>query len=155
MDMPAEQPRTALVVTSRQQLAERVAAWPGDGDVTWALVFVGAIPDAGQLLACREAAKLCDRVAALRLGEGRTVPPRFAETLREAGADLVWTPAAAASHVTVDAGVERVDGTLLLQSILAVLPLLVVVHRTELQLIRALRNIQGSFGDLFSLRILG
>lgn len=145
----------AVVVTSRQQLAERVANWPGDDGMTWALVFVGGIPDAGQLMACREAAKLCDRVAVLRLGEGKAIPPKFAETLREAGADMVWVPQEAKGHVSVDVGVERVDGTLILQAVMAVLPLLVVAHRTDMHLVRALRNIQGSFGELFSLRVLG
>lgn len=150
------EPVAAVVVTSRTQLAERVAGWgAGEESVTWALVFVGSIPDAGQLMACREAAKLCDRVAVLRLGEGKALPPKFAETLREAGADMVWVPQEAPGHVSVDVGVERVDGTLILQAVMAVLPLLVVVHRTDMHLVRALRNIQGSFGELFSLRILG
>lgn len=147
-----------MVVTSRVALAERLAAWPGnDGLMTWALVVVGAVPSAGELDAAREAGKLCDAVVAVRLACGKPVAPKFAETLRAAGVDMVWVPKDVSGPVRVDVGVDLPEGgaTLILQAIMAVLPTLVLVPRGALPVVRALRNIQSGLGELFSLRIVG
>lgn len=79
----------------------------------------------------------------------------MAEMCREAGADIVWVPKGEKAFVSVDCGVEGVDGTLVAQAVMTVLPMLVVVPRADVALIRALRNIQGGLGEVFSLRITG
>lgn len=152
----------AVVVTSRQALAERLAGW-GNVDETWGVVFLGPVPSTGELEAAKEAARLCDRVVGVVLGtrnqepgtRGRAVAPKMAEVCREAGCDIIWVPQEVSGHVKVDLGVEGVDGTLMAQALMTVLPMLVVVHRREVAVIRALRNFVGGLGDVFSLRLVG
>ena len=144
------------LIFSRNDLQKRLAEWPGaEDDTTWALCFGSALPSAGELAAIREGAKLCDRVAVARLLPDRVLPPNYADVLLEAGADLLWCPREVAGKVRVDVQVEGVDAkaaTLITQALITVLPNLVVVERGNLPLVRALRNIQGGLGDLFTLR---
>lgn len=149
----------AVIVHSRVALAERLAQWPSnDGDMTWAIVTCGAIPTAADMAAMRQAATLCDRVVCLRLFDReRAVAPGFAETLRSAGVDIVWVATDVAGPVKIDVGVKELGEAagLLLQAITTVLPVLVVVPRGALSVVRACRNIQAGLGDLFSLRVVG
>jgi hypothetical protein len=150
----------STVVYSRAALADRLANWPGAGaDTTWALVTVGAMPSGGELAAAREAAKLCDRVVALRLEPGKPVAPGYAETLRSAGVDIVWVPKELTGPVRVDVGVTDklvgTDGpTLALQAVTTVLPNLVVVPRGNVAVVRVFRNILAGLGELFTLRFV-
>lgn len=153
------------MVTSRVALAERLAGMASVAEETWGLVFMGGTPSAGELEAAKEAARLCDRVVGViltgsqepgsKVARKRVVAPGLAEMAREAGCDVVWVPAEVKGHVTVDVGVEGVDGTLLSQAVVTVLPMLVVAHRREVAVIRALRNFQSGLGDVFSLRLVG
>lgn len=150
----------AVVVYSRSVLGERLAAWPGNnGDVTWALVVAGAIPTAGELAAMKEASGLCDRVVCVRLRDrNRPVAPNYAETLRSAGVDVVWLAREEVDGpVRMDLGVDELGegATILFQAVMAALPLLVVVPRGDIPLVRACRNLQAGAGDLFSLRVVG
>jgi hypothetical protein len=148
----------AVVAIGRERLAEVLAGWPdAAADTTWAMGFVSAAPTAAELAALREAAKLCDRVVAARLLNDRGPMPGLAETLRAAGADIVWLPRGA-GRVQVSVAGEKLDSelvTLLAQGLLTVLPGLVVVPRGATVLIRALRALQGSWGEFFSLRVVG
>lgn len=148
----------AVVVHSRTALAERLTNWVGNnGDMTWAVVACGAIPTAGELQAMRQAATLCDRVVCVRLFDRtRAIAPGFAATLRSAGVDIVWMAKDVAGPVKIDLGVDELGegGGLLLQAITTVLPVLVVVPRGAIAVVRACRNIQAGLGDLFSLRVV-
>lgn len=149
----------AVVVHTRTALAERLMSWPGnDGDMTWAVVCCGGIPTAGELSAMKQAGTLCDRVVCVRIFDReRPVAPQFAETLRAAGVDIVWIAKDVEGPVKIDVGVQELgEGAgLLLQAVTTVLPVLVVVPRGALGLVRACRNIQAGLGDLFSLRVVG
>jgi hypothetical protein len=106
----------------------------------------------------RQAASLCDRVVCVRLFDReRPVAPGFAETLRSAGVDIVWVAKEVEGPVKIDVGVDELGagGGLLLQAVTTVLPVLVVVPRGAIALVRACRNIQAGLGDLFSLRVVG
>lgn len=148
-----------MVVYSRTALAEKLTNWPGnDGEMTWAVVCCGGIPTAGELSAMRQAATLCDRVVCVRLFDReRPVAPGFAETLRAAGVDIVWLAKGVEGPVVVDVGVDELGegGALLLQAVTTTLPVLVVVPRGAIGVVRACRNIQAGLGDLFSLRVVG
>ena len=151
---------SAVVVRTRAELAERLASWPGnEGDISWGLVFCGGVPTASELEAMRAASKLVDRVVCLRIFDReKTVAPQFDEVLRSAGVDIVWVPQDVEGPATVDLGVKELGGegaTLLAQAVMGVMPLLVVVPRASLALVRACRNFQAGFGDTFSLRIVG
>jgi hypothetical protein len=150
----------AVVVTSRQQLAARLASWPdNEGDLSWGLVFCGGVPTAGELMAMREASRLVDRLVCLRIFDReRQVAPQFDEVLRSAGVDIVWVAKDVDGPARVDLGVDELGeegATLLAQAVMQVMPLLVVVPRSGLSLVRACRNMQASFGDSFSLRVVG
>ncbi len=150
----------AQVVTSRLQLAEKLAAWPGNnGDVTWAVVACGVLPTAADMAAMKQAATLCDRVVCVRLFDrDKPVAPKFAEIVRSGGADIVWVAKEAVEGpVKLDVGVAELGegAAILLQAVTTVLPVLVVVPRGNVGLVRACRNIQSGLGDMFSLRIVG
>ncbi|MCP5404646.1 MAG: hypothetical protein H6922_00255 [Pseudomonadaceae bacterium] len=146
------------VVFKRTDLQQRLADWPdGGADTSWALCFGSVVPAAGELAAIREAARICDRVVVARLTPDRVVPPTYAAVVAEAGADILWCPREVAGHVRVDAGVEELDATtatLLAQAVFTVLPNAVVVPRTNLPLVRALRNILHGLGEVFVLRLV-
>ncbi len=148
------------MVFSRLQLAEKLSAWPDKaGDMTWAVVACGALPTAAEMAAMKQAATLCDRVVCVRLFDReRAVAPKFAETVRSAGVDIAWVAKEAVEGpVKLDVGVAELGegAAILLQAITTVLPVLVVVPRASVGLVRACRNIQAGLGDLFSLRIVG
>jgi hypothetical protein len=144
------------LIFTRQDLQTRLANWPDSKpDTTWALCFGSVLPSAGELSAIREAAKLCDKVVVARLLPDRLLPPTYAQVVAEAGADLLWVPKEVSGHVRVDVQVEGVDtaaATLVTQALITVLPLLVVIDRTNLPLVRTLRNLQGGLGEIFTLR---
>ncbi|PZP40345.1 MAG: hypothetical protein DI585_01330 [Pseudomonas fluorescens] len=150
---------TAVIVRTRAALSERLSNWPGNnGDMTWGVVVCGGVPTAAELQSMRQAATLCDRIMCVRLFDrDRPVAPGFDELLRSAGVDIVWVPSEVDGPVKVDVGVEELGeaGTLLVQAITSVLPVLVVVPRGALSVVRACRNIQAGLGDLFSLRVAG
>lgn len=147
---------TLPLIFTRNDLQTRLAEWPdAKGDTTWALCFGSAIPSAGEVAAIREAARLCDKVVVARLLPDRILPPTYAKVIEEAGADLLWAPREVAGHVRINVHVEGVDekaATLITQALITVLPLLVVIDRTNLPLVRTLRNIQGGLGEIFTLR---
>ncbi len=144
---------------TRTDLQTRVAEWPASTpDTSWALcIMAGAIPGAGELRAIREAAKICDRVAVVKLDFSKTAwPSSVLDGLEKAGADILWCPREAPKG-TLNVGVEKTDAgqtLVLMQAITAVLPNLVMADRTHLLIVRVLRNILTTFGDLFTLRVV-
>lgn len=156
--MPTQLTPTATIAHTHTQLATQLANWPNTTpETTWALVFIGPIPSGAELAAAREAAKLCDKVAALRLqppGKTYPIPPQLAETARTAGIDLLWIPnGKESSPVTVNAGVDGINATHVAQALYTVLPLLVVAPRGNVPLIRTLRNLQSHLANTFTLRL--
>ena len=150
----------AVVTRTRAELAARLADWPGnDGDISWGLVFCGGVPTAAELSAMREASHLVDRLVCLRIFDReRPVAPHFDEVLRGAGVDIVWVPHKVDGPARVSLGVDELGeegATLLAQAVMHVMPLLVVVPRHALGLVRACRNFQAGLGDSFSLRLVG
>lgn len=147
----------AIVAVSRQKLAEILANWPGaEPDTSWAVVMISVVPTAAELAAVREAAAICDRVVVARLVPDRLVPPKLAETVRSAGGDVLFVPTEVSGRVEVAIKGEKVDvptATLLMQTLLTVMPMVVVVPRGEAMLVRLLRAVSGGMGDFFSLRI--
>lgn len=147
----------AIVAVSRQKLADILSRWPGaEPDTSWALVMISVVPTAAELAAIREAALICDRVVVARLVPDRLVPPNLSETVRAAGGDVLYVPAEVSGRVEVRLQGEKVEpgvATLLLQTLITVMPMVVVVPRGEVQVVRLLRAISGGMGDFFSLRI--
>jgi hypothetical protein len=148
----ATQPPEARVVRSRAALAEAVARWPESPlETTWALVAVSEVLTAPQMAALRYAAKTCDKVAAVVLPAkpemgGRTLP-NLPQTLRAAGADMVWVPAAEKPLLNFNTP-DGATARLMLQAALAVLPSHVVAARTEPQMARLWKLLASEFGGV-------
>lgn len=148
----------ARVVRSRAALAEKVARWPQTTfETTWALVAVSEVASAPQLMALRHAAKTCDRVAAVVIPskpeQGARVLPNLPQTLRAAGADLVWVPTTEKGLIDVRAG-DGSDLRLMLQAVLAVLPSIVVVGRAEPAFARLWKLLATEFGDIIDVELV-
>ncbi|MCA3244018.1 MAG: hypothetical protein INF43_01765 [Alphaproteobacteria bacterium] len=154
----AEAPPSARVVRSRAALAEAVAQWPQSNfNTTWALVAVAEVPSAPELATLRQAAKTCDRVAAVVVppqpGQAAKTLPTLPTVLRAAGCDLVWVPAAAKGLLSLQAqdGLELLP---LLQAVLAVLPSVVLAPRADATRARAWRLLQSECGGVVDLRLV-
>lgn len=154
---------TFIQATTRGELQRKLAdsPWVNTAETSWAVVFVSSIPTAPETDAVRQAAKVCDRVVAVRAVPDNKLPAKLQAsvqaTLAAAGADALWLPTEVAGFGRFDAGVESLDATtstLILQAITTVLPNLVVAPRGNVALVRALRNIGGTLGDLFTLRLV-
>lgn len=148
----------ARVVRSRAALAEAIAQWPqGALNTTWALVAVAEVPTAPELAALRQAAKTCDRVAAVvvpnQAAQVAKTLPTLPTVLRAAGCDVVWVPAATKGLLEVQAQ----DGTpllVLLQALLAVLPSVVLAPRADAARVRGWRLLQTECGEVVDLRLV-
>ncbi len=154
----AEPQPSARVVRSRAALAEAVARWPQSNfNTTWALVAVAEVPAAPELATLRQAAKTCDRVAAVvmpaQLGQAAKTLPTLPSVLRAAGCDLVWVPAATKGLLSLQAqdGLELLP---LLQAVLAVLPSVVMAPRADAARARAWRLLQTECGEVVDLRLV-
>ena len=147
-----------MVALTRHRLGEVVGQWPNaDGDTSWAVVFASVVPTAGEMSAMREAARICDRVVVARLTPDRVGPPKLAETVREAGVDVLFMPKEVVGRVQVSLAGEKVTPavvTLMMQTLLTVLPMVVVVSRADVEVIRVLRGITASMGDFFDMRLV-
>jgi hypothetical protein len=139
-----------FVFTEREALVQRLEELNTEVDTSYAVVVIEKSVGERDLLLVREAVKLCDRVVVA--GVGLKVTKTAGSALKKAGVDAVFTPAASKWLCKVETGVKEMNGTLILVTILAVLPNVVMVHRDSLALLRTLRNLQQTFGDLFALR---
>lgn len=148
----------ARVVRSRAALAEAVARWPQSTfETTWALVAVSEVVSAPQMASLRHAAKTCDRVAAVVIPpkpeHGVRVLPNLPQTLRAAGADVVWVPAPEKGFLSLTAA-DGSDLRILLQAVLAVLPSHVVVARAEPTHARLWKLLASEFGEVVDVEVV-
>jgi hypothetical protein len=151
----AEAQPTARVVRSRAAVAEAVANWPGSNLITtWALVAVGEVPSAPELAALRQAAKTCDRVAAVvvptEAGKAAKTLPTLPTVLRAAGCDVVWVPATEQGLLELRSK-DAQSPKLLLQALLAVLPSVVVAPKADAGRVRLWRLLEAEFGEVVTL----
>ncbi len=151
----AEAQPIARVVRSRAALAEAVANWPGSNlSTTWALVAVHEVPTAPELAVLRQAAKTCDRVAAVvvptEAGKAAKTLPTLPAVLRAAGSDVVWVPATEKGLLELSSK-DGQSPKLLLQALLAVLPSVVVAPKAEGGRVRLWRLLEAEFGEVVTL----
>jgi hypothetical protein len=149
-----------IVVRTRSALATTLSNWPGEPDNSWALCCVWAEADALSVSTIRAAAKVCDRVAVVRLLPGLP-PPNMASVLGTAGADVLWVPEAfdpqLALAVTDGHGVQVAEAgtaTLLLQAVATVLPLAVFVPRTRQAEVRLVRALAVGLGEMVTVELV-
>lgn len=153
----AERP---VVVRTRRALATCLSNWPGEPDNSWALCCVWAEADALSLSTIRAAAKVCDRVAVVRLLPGLP-PPTMAHVVGAAGADVLWVPETSPTGLLLaltDAhGVQVAEtgtATLLLQALATVLPLAVFVPRTRQAEVRLVRGLGEQLGEMVTVELV-
>lgn len=138
------------IVLDRLSLQTRLTELTTAADTSFALVVLAEDIDADTTQSLREAAKLCDIVVAATENKLHT-DSKHQHLLRQAGVDVVFYPKNPPLG-TYSSGIKKINETFVLQAVLAVMPNLVVVPRSNLTLIRVFRNMQHSFGELFSLR---
>jgi hypothetical protein len=153
----AERP---IVVRTRSALATTLSNWPNEPENSWALCCVWAEADALSVSTIRAAAKVCDRVAVVRLLPGLP-PPTMASVVGAAGADVLWVPDASPTGLLLaltDAhGVQVAEAgtaTLLLQAVATVLPLAVFVPRTRLAEVRLVRALAVGLGEMANIELV-
>ena len=153
----AERP---VVVRTRSALATTLSNWPNEPENSWALCCVWAEADALSVSTIRAAAKVCDRVAVVRLLPGLP-PPTMASVVGAAGADVLWVPEAhdlqLALAVSDGHGVQLAEAgtaTLLLQAVATVLPLAVFVPRTRLAEVRLVRALAVGLGEMANIELV-
>ena len=127
----------------RQSIAENSSE-----DETVALVFLRSTFDAHDITAIKQADKWCDKVAVVAL-EKNDLKRQF---LEQAGCDFYYQFNEPKDAIFIDCGVNNIQGTALLKTILAVMPNAVMTPIADLSLLKALRNVNAAFIDLFTLK---
>ena len=143
----------AFVFHHKQELVQRLEQLNTEVDTSYALVFFDGELSQDAVVVMREAVRICDRVIVATTKDMSKLKG-MEQALQKIGIDAVFQPPIDTRLCFLDAAVKDVDATFILQSILSVMPNLVVIHRKEMKLLRALRNIQQTFGELFTLRTI-
>jgi hypothetical protein len=135
-------------VVTKAQLSE--ALLEHMDDQSFSVAFISSEPSAGDILAVRQAARLCDVVVVAV--QGSHLHERYKTYLEGAGADIVYVESTynlkSKSRLVVNG---KADGTFFLKTILKVLPLVVTVSAAKSDDVQTLKAISHEFDGLFSL----
>lgn len=135
------------IVRSVQVLKEKLLSL-GEVDSSFSLAIIRGDLDAHTLLSVRQAEYLCDLTVVLALCE---LGEKSQKILIEAGVDVLFWPEDIPTSVRVETGVEDINATLILQTIITVMPMVVSVTQMDLQLLEVCIRLEKSFEGLFSL----
>ncbi|MDD9912623.1 MAG: hypothetical protein OXQ96_06250 [Alphaproteobacteria bacterium] len=138
-----------FVISDKSQLIQRLTTLNTEPETSFALVFINTTPEEEDIPVIREAVKLCDRVIVAGMGGARQPVEKF---LRELGVDVFFIPQKDNRLCKIEAGVKEIDATLILQSILTIWPNVVVTGKHQFKLLRVLKNLQQTFGEIVALR---
>lgn len=119
-----------------------------DPETSFSLIFVEKMGE-DDIKAIREGGYVCDRIVVQTQGEPTKSEQKV---LTDLGVDMCYTPKTDAWLCKLETSVKDVDATWLLHGILAVLPTVVVASTSQFAKLRALKNIQQTFGSVFALR---
>lgn len=119
-----------------------------DPETSFSLIFVEKIGEE-DIKAIREGGYVCDRIIVQTQSEPTEMEQKV---LTDLGVDICYTPKTDAWLCKLETSVKDVDATWLLHGVLAVLPTMVVVANSHFAKLRALKNIQQTFGAVFALR---
>ena len=135
-------------VVTKTQLSEALLKYPEDR--SFSVAFIGAEPSADDVLAVRQAARLCDIV--IVAVQGSHLSERYKPYLEGAGADVVYVESTynlkPKSRLIVDG---KADATFFLKTILKVLPLVVTVSSAKFTETQTLKILSYEFDGLFTL----
>lgn len=122
----------------------------GGADSSFSLAILRGRLDAHTLLSVRQAEYVCDFTVVLAFFE---MTDKEKAILKQAGVNILLTPekAGATPPVHINTGVEGVDATLVLQTILNVMPMVVSVTPMDLPLLETCIRLEKTFEGLFSL----
>ena len=144
------------VVTGRARTTEVLATFATTADTSYALVFIaGSHLTADDVVALREAARLCDVCIAAVTAE--SFSQAYHQILQEAGVDVLYTHQPSPQEGLSCQLVQRGGGhiTYYLETILLVMPSVVVVHQENMTLRKAIKSIEKTFYRLFTLVEVG
>ena len=140
------------VITGRAKCSETLAHLATEPETSYGLVFItGGHLTADDVIALREAARVCD--VAIAAVVGTTLPEAYHQIMAEAGTDVIYThqptPREGLSCQVTQRGGG--DVTPYLETILLVMPSVIVVHLENLTTRRAVKSIHKTFYELFTL----
>lgn len=141
----------ANVITGRLQLAEalerQVAGLP-DASIS-AVFMTGGILTADDVVAIKEAARLCDVAVAIAIE--KPLSPQHATIAEEAGANIIYTHKPK-PNIGVGCTVRQKGGgdiTLFLEALLLVMPSVVVASADNLNILRIAKALGTTFNNFF------
>lgn len=117
------------------------------------ICFIHGSLDAQSIIAIRNADRLCDRVVAVNLSK---TPISKVQTslIQRAGASYIYEcDKTQAYKCNVNAGIEGINATFIMQALISIMPLTVTVAENNTHLIKAIKNIQQTFGAFFTFEI--
>ena len=120
----------------------------GDAESSFALVVLRGVFDSHALVAVRQAERLCDHVVVLALDASIEKGERF---LAQAGVNVLYSPHKEPFLARVELDVKGVDATLILQTALAVMPMMVAISPTDIVLHTALERLSQTFPDVLNI----
>lgn len=119
-------------------------------DRSFSVAFVSESLSADDVLAVRQAARLCDIVVVAV--QGKVLHERYSPYLEGAGADIVFVDKDFAELSPVNVQVQNTgDASYFLKVILKILPLVVTVSTARVQDVQALTALSHEYDGLFSL----
>ena len=144
------------IVTGQNACTQALANLSPEPDTTYGLVFLtGAALTADDIIALKEAARVCDvAVVASLSGE---LSQGYSDILEKAGADVLYIHKKAPQEKLSCQLFQRggADITGYLETILLIMPSIVVAHQETLKVLRAVKSIEKTFYQLFTLIEVG
>lgn len=140
------------VITGRSKCAETLAALATEAETSYGLVFItGGHLTADDVIAIKEAARVCDVAIATVLGE--SLSEAYNDVLEQAGLDVLYTHQTSPQEGLSCQLTQRGGGdiTPYLDAILLMMPSVVVVHQENLTIRKAVKSIEKTFYQLFTL----
>mgnify|MGYP003665812578 FL=1 len=123
-----------------------------DLDASLAVCFVHGALDAQTIIAIRNAERLCDAVVVVNLSIAPLSKVQCS-LIERAGGSFIYQGEKISTKCVLDAGVGSIDATLIMQTLITVMPHTVTVAENNTNLIKVLKNIQDTFGQFFTLQI--
>lgn len=140
------------VVTGRARCTQVLSDLATDPETSYGLVFItGGHLTADDVIALREAARLCDVAVAAVIG--KSLPDAYHAIMQEAGTDMIYTHQPQPQEGFACQLVQKGGGdiTPYLETILLVMPSVVAVHLENLATRKAVKSIEKTFYQLFTL----
>ncbi|MFT7144372.1 MAG: hypothetical protein ACI9TY_000345 [Alphaproteobacteria bacterium] len=117
-----------------------------------AVTFIHGSLDVQTIIAIRNADRLCDRVVVVNLSNTNFSDAQKS-IVKRAGGSYFYQGENTQGKCILDVDIQGINGTFIMQTLIIIMPLTVTVAENNTHLIKALKNIQQTFGEFFALQI--